>query len=81
MDIKPEHLTAWEYAAAKRGVTVEELAQGRLDNLGAAYEAERQQDDRNEQARLYELALKLPEEDRVELKEYVLTKAAERGLI
>jgi hypothetical protein len=81
MDIKPEHIPAWEHVAAKQGTTVEQLAQTRLDNLAAAFEAERQQDDRNEQARLYELALQLPEEDRVELKELVEAKAVARGLI
>jgi hypothetical protein len=49
--------------------------------LGESYEAERQRDERTEHVRLFELALQLPEEDKLALKEQVSTQAAARGLI
>jgi len=82
MELKAEYMAGWEHVAAKNGAeSVEAYAQAQLDALGESFEAERLRDDRTAQVQLFDLALKLPEEDRLALKELVLTRAASHGLI
>lgn len=80
--IKPEHLRGWQHVAAKRGAaSVEEFAQQQFDNLGAQFEGERDADDASAHQRLFDLARRLPDEDRHELQDTILEKAAARGLL
>lgn len=80
--IKSEHVAGWEYVAQKNGAeSVEAYAQAQLDNLGASYEAQRKADDAAAQQGLFDLALQFPEDERAEVKAFVLGKARTLGLI
>jgi hypothetical protein len=59
--IKAEHLSGWEWAAARAGKTVTQLAQQHLDQLGASF-------DRQAQESLFSAVLLLPEPAREQLK-------------
>lgn len=71
--IKPEHQAAWEWAAQKASAeSVEALAQTHLDNQGEIYVAQMKVEDKEQNASLFERALRLSPDSREALKAKLL---------